>query len=99
MWPFTKKESGPSQGVPEPILCSQVDITERFDDNLSLTPAEWIATIPLNSRTADPPSMGLPPRDASDEDVYRIASGLSELRESIPIPGERYCQKLWTGGS
>ena len=71
---------------------SQVDTTERFDDNLELKSDDWITTTPLNSMTADPEYMGLPPSSATDEEVYHIASKLSELRESIPIPNDGvYC--------
>jgi hypothetical protein len=77
---------------PKAISFSQLDITEQFDDNESLDADEWITTIPLNTRIEDPESSGLPSRDADSEDVFRIASALSELRESIPIPGDGvYC--------
>jgi hypothetical protein len=80
-------------GLPtEQVSFSQVDITERFGDNVSLSPVDWIETVALNSQVPDPLSMGLPPRGASDDDVYRIASRLSELRESIHIPNDGvYC--------
>jgi hypothetical protein len=36
--------------------------------------------------------MGLPPAGAGADEVYRVASKLSELRESIPIPNDGvYC--------
>ena len=91
MWPFKKKKA--RQSVPsQQISFSQVDYTEGFGDNLSLTADDWISTMPLNSTVADPQSMGLPPVGASDEEVYRIAEGLSQLRESVPIPDDGvYC--------
>ena len=46
--------------VTEAISFSQVDITERFDDNQSLGTDEWISTTPLNSTIRDPESAGLP---------------------------------------
>ena len=77
---------------PKTISFSQLDITERFDDNESLHADEWITTTPLNARIDDLTSSGLPSRDADSEEVYRVACTLSELRESIPIPGDGvYC--------
>jgi hypothetical protein len=76
----------------EPILYSQLDITEGFGDDQHLGPDQWIATTPLNATTGDPVSMGLPPVGATEEEVYRVADWLSGLRESIPIPNDGvYC--------
>lgn len=78
--------------APEAISFSQLDITERFDDNQSLRADQWITTIPLNTRLDAPEASGLPPRDADSEEVYRVASTLSELREAIAIEGDGvYC--------
>jgi hypothetical protein len=88
MWPFKKREKTEAQAM----SFSQVDITERFDDDQRLRPDDWIPTSPLNATIDDPEAMGLPPKRAVDEEVYRIASHLSELRESIPIPNDGvYC--------
>lgn len=74
------------------MLYSQVDITESFGDDQRLGPDEWITTVPLSASTKDPESMGLPPAGASPDEAYRIASKLSELRESIAIPNDGvYC--------
>ena len=74
------------------MMYSQVDITESFGDDRRLGPDEWVTTVPLNATTNDPESMGLPPVGANTDDVYRVASKLSELRESIPIPNDGvYC--------
>lgn len=67
------------------ICFSQVDITERFHDHLRLGLDEWIKTMPLNARINNPQASGLPPRDADPEEVYRIATKLSVVRESIPV--------------
>lgn len=76
----------------EAISFSQLDITERFNDNRSLGSDEWISTTPLNSTIRDPEMAGLPSPSADSEEVYRIASKLSALRESIPIPDDGvYC--------
>ena len=88
MWPFKKNEKAESLW----ISYSQVDVTERFGDNLELKPADWIATTPLNLMTDDPESDGLPPPNADEEQTYRIATQLSELTESIQIPNDGvYC--------
>jgi len=77
---------------PRAISFSQLDITERFDDNQSLGADDWITTTPLNATIEDPESAGLPSIDADSEQVYQIASTLSELRESMPIPNDGvYC--------
>jgi len=77
---------------PKAISFSQLDITERFDDNESLGADDWITTTPLNARIEDPESSGLPSTDADPEEVYRVASTLSDLRESVPIPNDGvYC--------
>jgi len=96
MWPFKKKEPkkelAPQSAPPEQISYSQVDITESFGDNLSLTAGDWISTNPLNVGVPDPQSVGLPPVGASDDEVYRIAERLSRLREAMPIPDDGvYC--------
>lgn len=93
MWPFSKKPSSKStMRPPEQISFSQVDTTERFGDNIGLQPDEWIPTIPLNSVTREPESMGLPSVKAADDEVFEIASRLSRIRESIPIRDDGvYC--------
>jgi hypothetical protein len=93
MWPF-KKRQAPKAGYlpPGQISFSQVDTTERFGDNIGLMPSDWIATIPLNSITNEPESMGLPSANAHEDEVFQVASRLSRLRESIPIPNDGvYC--------
>jgi len=88
MWPFRKKQKAP---LPT-ILYSQVDITEAFGDDQRLGPDDWIATVPLNATTADPESMGLPPASADADEVHRVASKLSELRELVSIRNDGvYC--------
>jgi|SRR5579863_2045753 len=91
MWPFKKKVA--RQAVPlEQFSFSQVDTTERFGDNLTLAADDWIGTSPLNATIPDAQSMGLPPVGASDDEVYRGADRLSQIRESIPIPDDGvYC--------
>src|SRR5437588_8871644 len=93
MWPFKKRTVATSKTAPaEAMSYSQLDITERFEDNLGLTTGDWISTVPLNEMTSNVQAMGLPSVHASEEEVYEIASELSHLRESIPIPNDGvYC--------
>jgi hypothetical protein len=93
MWPFKKKNpKNTSIGSNQPILFSQVDTTERFDDNVGLTSDDWIATIPLNTLIRDPELQGLPAVEADGDVVYQVATKLSRIRESIPIPNDGvYC--------
>jgi ssDNA-binding Zn-finger/Zn-ribbon topoisomerase 1 len=75
---------------PGEISYSQLDITERFDDQLHLKPEEWISTVPLNKSV--PTGKGLPPVSASSDEVYKAAERLSHFRESISIPNDGvYC--------
>ena len=75
---------------PGELSYSQLDITERFDDHLHLKPDDWIQTVPLNKSVPD--GKGLPPVEASADEVYTAAERLSQLRESIAIPGDGvYC--------
>jgi hypothetical protein len=74
------------------ISFSQLDITERFDDNESLGEDEWITTTPLNLRISNPEAAGLPSPAADPEEVYQVALKLSALRETIPLPDDGvYC--------
>lgn len=92
MWPFKKKKTAVQTMAPEEISYSQVDITERFDDNLSLGPDDWIATVPLNTGLPNPQTQGLPRAGASEDETYAAAERLSRLRESIPLPKDGvYC--------
>ena len=91
-WPFKKKETQPAVEHVDPaeLNFSQVDITERFGDDLSLGPEDWIETIPINSMGG--PIRNLPPIDAVPDEVFRIASELSEMRESFGVAGDGvYC--------
>jgi len=74
------------------MLLTQVDSTENFNDNEGLDAGEWIKTTPLNEMMDNPESMGLPVLGSSENEVYRIASDLSAIRESISIPEDGvYC--------
>ena len=76
--------------LPGELAYSQLDITERFDDHLHLKPEDWIPTVPLNKSV--PNGKGLPSITANDEEVYKAAARLSQLRESIAIPSDGvYC--------
>jgi hypothetical protein len=92
MWPFKKKPKHAEPFPPGPISFTQLDITETFSDNRRLSAEEWVSTVPLNERVADPKSQGLPTRGSDPEAVYATADRLSKIRESIPIEGDGvYC--------
>jgi hypothetical protein len=93
MWPFKKKSKPKTQMIPPGEICySQLDITERFGDNERLRPDDWISTSPLNKMTPGGQVSGLPPIEATNEEVYAVAEGMSQIRESIPIPNDGvYC--------
>ncbi len=77
---------------PGQISYSQLDITERFGDNERLKPDDWISTQPLSKTTPNSQASGLPPADATNDEVYAIASKMSQIRESIAIPSDGvYC--------
>ena len=85
---FRKKSP---QGI-EQAGFSQADITDGFGDNLRLAPDKWVATIPLNKNVPEPQRRGLPAIKATADDVYQIASRMSEARESLPLPNDGvYC--------
>ena len=91
MWPFKKKpiSSAKSSDI---VAFTQVDTTERFDDNSSLGDEDWIETVPLNALVPDGESMGLPATSATEEQIYSVASRMSEVRESLDIPNDGvYC--------
>jgi len=88
--PDTQSKATTQTMPPGEISYSQLDITERFDDHLHLKPEDWISTVPLNKSV--PKGKGLPPVTASDEELYKAAARLSQLRESISIPSDGvYC--------
>jgi hypothetical protein len=93
MWPFRRKKTSPAPLVePQKIGYTQADITERFGDNLSLGPDEWIETVPLNRQTEDPGAVGLAPASATDDEAYEAASKLSAIRERFNLPDDGvYC--------
>jgi hypothetical protein len=80
------------QMAPQDISYSQVDITEAFDDQLRLSPEEWVETVPLNSMVAPPELQGLPSKKATPEEVYEVAQKLSAIRETFSVETDGvYC--------
>jgi hypothetical protein len=78
--------------TPGTVYFSQLDITQHFDDKERLGQETWASTVPLNASTPYPQARGLPPIGASDEDTYRIAAHLSQLRDSWGDPSDGvYC--------
>lgn len=89
MWPFKKN---PLVSDDLPLEFSQVDTTERFDDNLSLGADDWIATVPINTLVDDGERMGLPAIGATEDQIYSVANRMSRMRESFEVPGDGvYC--------
>ncbi len=93
MWPFKKTTKPETQLIPvDKIRFTQLDITEAFGDNERLAPDEWISTVPVNQLDPDGQAVGLPPVDASADEVYAVAAAMSQIRESFPIPNDGvYC--------
>src|SRR3954469_26010762 len=91
MWPF-KKKAATRTIPPGEISYSQLDITETFGDNERLKPDDWISTSPLNKMTPKGQASGLPPADATSEEIYAVAERLSRFRESLSLPKDGvYC--------
>lgn len=77
---------------PQSLSYSQVDISEAIDDHLRLEAEDWITTIPINGMIDNPEAQGLPPLAADAEETYRIASKLSQIRESFETENDGvYC--------
>lgn len=98
MWPFGKKnvispDHPEYQQIMDNLQCSQVDITDKFGDNLSMKPDEWIETHPMNQNGGCSEfHWGLPPIGSSAEKIYEVAKGFSALREQVNIPSDGvYC--------
>jgi hypothetical protein len=93
MWPFKKTTKAVIQKMPPGQLSySQLDVTESFGDNQRLKPHEWISTVPLNKTVPNGQANGLPPANASDEQVYTVGARMSQMRESISLPSDGvYC--------
>jgi len=93
MWPFKKKTKPLTQMMPPgQISYSQLDITETFGDNERLKPEDWVATVSLNKMSPNSQANGLPPDNASEEEIYSVAAKMSQIRELIPIPSDGvYC--------
>lgn len=82
---------------PRELWFTQTDVTKSSVNNLSLGPNDWIQTTPINASVPEERRpRGLPPLDATEDQIYRIADRGSRLRESIrrsdPLSGEGvYC--------
>jgi hypothetical protein len=90
-WPF-KKKAKIEQVDPSTLNYTQVDITEYFDQNLSLSKDEWVPTIPINVMLGHDNHGNLPAMNAGDHEIYRIAMSLSEIREEFQVADDGvYC--------
>jgi ssDNA-binding Zn-finger/Zn-ribbon topoisomerase 1 len=85
MWPFKKKRA-PVAMDPRQLSFSQTDVPRSVVDNLSLGPDDWIKTMPINALL--PEARGLPPLDATEDQIYQVAERLSRLRESLRVSGK-----------
>ena len=65
-------------------------VDQSHSDSEGLDAGEWFELTPLNEMMDNPESMGLPAPGSSEDDIYRIASDLSSIRESFPIPEDGY---------
>ncbi len=91
-WPFKKKKERVEKIDPASLNYTQLDITENFGDNISLSIDEWIQTVPINHRLGHDNGGNLPALTASDHEIYRVALSLSELREQFHVPDDGvYC--------
>lgn len=90
-WPFKKKTKTELLDV-NTLNYSQVDFTEYFDQHLTLSKEEWVPTIPINAMLGHDNQGNLPPLDASDHEIYRVALSLSEIRKQFQIADDGvYC--------
>ena len=90
-WPFKKKEKVEMLD-PSTLSFSQVDFTEYFDQNQALAPGDWVPTIPINEMLGNDNKGNLPALGSSDHEIYRVALGLSEIREQFQVPDDGvYC--------
>ncbi|HWA26210.1 MAG TPA: hypothetical protein VG734_11145 [Lacunisphaera sp.] len=90
-WYSTRKQTV-TMIDPNELRFSQLDITERFDDQSRLKPDEWIQTTALNATLPNPEASGLPPKDAAPDSVYKIAADMSSIRERFAGRGDGvYC--------
>jgi hypothetical protein len=66
------------------VSFTQTDVTKSSVNSLSLGPSDWIETTPINASVPEKQRpRGLPPLDATEDQIYRIADCGSRLRESI----------------
>jgi hypothetical protein len=74
---------------PRELSFTQADVVKGSVDNLSLGPNNWIETTPINASVPEERRpRGLPPLDATDDQIYQIANAGSRLRESIRLSGQ-----------
>lgn len=90
-WPFKKKPKV-EYVDPATIRYSQADITEEIDQHLHMAADEWVETLPINEMIGHDKDGNLPPLDALPDQIYAVASQLSEMRETMRIPDDGvYC--------
>ena len=69
---------------PRDLSFLQTDVTKSSEDNRSPGPNDWIETTPINASVPEAQRpRGLPPLDATEDQIYQIADRGSRLRESL----------------
>jgi len=69
---------------PRELWFAQTDVTKSSGNNPSLGPSDWIETTPINASVPEERRpRGLPPLDATEDQIYQIADRGSRLRESM----------------
>ena len=86
MWPFKKKNAPVAMVDPRQLSFSQTDVPKNVGDTLSLGPDDWVETMPINALVQD--ARGLPPADATEDQVYELAERLSGIREALRLSGK-----------
>jgi hypothetical protein len=87
MWPFKKKSAPVVMVDPRKLTFTQTDVTKSSGHDLSLSPNDWIETMPINAVVPEAPP-GLPPLDATEDQIYQIADRGSRFRESLRVSGQ-----------
>ena len=77
---------------PGEIRFTQLDITDDFGPPAGASRDTWIDTVAINTRTDAGGKSGLPPADATEDEVYEAAPRMSAIREEIGVEGDGvYC--------
>ena len=86
MWPFKKKSAPVAMVDLRELTFTQTDVTKSSGHDPSPGSNDWIETMPINAVVPKAPP-GLPPLDATADQIYDIADRGSRLRESLRRSG------------